>query len=76
MANERGDRMLWASWEDIREKMEEEIAKLDIYESEYQTFLTDNKAELECALHKALTLSLARAETEEIDDSEARVDGE
>jgi len=60
--------MLWASWEEIRDNLEDEIAKLDIYDKDDQCFWFDFKSEFTVKIHTALTRSLKKSHIEKLDD--------
>lgn len=59
--------MLWISWEELRDKLEGEIAKLDIYSEDKQALLFDDKTELEYILHKAITQSINKTHIEDLE---------
>lgn len=58
--------MLWMSWEDIRENLEDGIAEMEDYYRDDQTFLFENREAFVLLLHNALDKAIQKSNIEDI----------
>ena len=59
-------KMLWMSWEEIRDNLEESSAELKGYCKDDQTFVFENKEEFTRLLHNAVDKAIQESHVEDI----------
>lgn len=58
--------VLWMSWDEIREHVEDYVIEIECYNKYDQAFIFDNKEEFTKLLHKTLDKAIQKSDIEDI----------
>lgn len=58
--------MLWMSWEEIRDNLEDGVKEVKDFYKDDQTFIFENKEDFAKLLHKALDKAIQKSDIEDI----------
>lgn len=61
--------MLWMSWEDIRDNLEDSVKEIKDFYKDDLTFIFDSKEDFTKLLHKALDKAIQESHVEDVGES-------